>query len=221
MTTGLSGEAESQGIAEKPYGWNRPPAIPSPALPRPPSMPPPTMDVRPAYVDPRMGPFQPARVAAPVPKTTAAPLVVLISGALLMVGSVTTWLTVSLAGHSLGVSGTDASGASGTLSSVNGWFTFTGGVVLLLLGSLMLVSSDRTIRQLAIVVSFGSLAYALYDLIHILSDISNFNSDTKAILKTGIGATISPSVTVGYGLIVALVAGVAALVASCLAARSS
>jgi hypothetical protein len=185
----------------------------------PPMMPPPSMGARPMYVDPRMGPVRPSRIATSSALTSpATPFIVLLAGALMMIGSVTTWLTVSLGGHSLGVAGTDAAAGSGTLSSVNGWFTFTGGVVLLLVGGLMLVSAERSIRQLAAVVSFASLAYAIYDLIHILSDISNYNG---FVHQGGLPSGLSINVTVGFGLILVLVAGVAAVVASVMAARSS
>jgi hypothetical protein len=218
MTIGSTGASGGPQEPDRPYGWNRPPTDPSPVLPRPPAMPPPAMGSRPVLVDPRLRPVQTSRVNAPASKSTAAPLIVLLAGAVMMIGSVTTWLTISFGGRSIGIAGTATSGGNGGLSSVNGWFTFTGGIILLLLGGLMFASNDRSLRQLATFISFASLAYAIYDLVRILNDISHYNS---SISRIGLPSSVSTGVDVGFGLMLVLFAGLVALVASFITVQSS
>jgi hypothetical protein len=98
------------------------------------------------------------------------------------------------------VAGSDS--AISTAIGVNGWITFTGGVVLVLLGGLMLVSSDRSLRWLALVVSFASLGFAIFDVVRIVDGISK---DRSSVSKLGaVGLKIAGSESIGFGLILLL-----------------
>lgn len=94
-------------------------------------------------------------------KVGASSLILFVCGILVMVGSVTAWVTVHSFGHTGSVTGTQLSGVD-SLGIVNGWFTFTGGVALLVLGGLMVVSTEVSVRVLAILVALATLGFAIY-----------------------------------------------------------
>jgi hypothetical protein len=144
-------------------------------------------------------------------------MLLLICGIVMMVGSVTAWVSGTAFGRTFTVAGSDS--AISTAIGVNGWITFTGGVVLVLLGGLMLVSSDRSLRLLALVVAFASLGFAIYDVVRILDDISK---DHTSAAKLGpVGLRIAGSESIGFGLILVLVAAVGALLATLVEMRSN
>jgi hypothetical protein len=83
----------------------------------------------------------------------------------------------------------------------------------------MLVSSDRSLRLLALLVSLASLGFAIYDVVRIVDGISK---DRSSVSKLGpVGLKIAGSESIGFGLILLLVAAVGALLATLVEMRSN
>ena len=150
------------------------------------------------------------RQASPVDLTLAS-FLVLMSGIVMMVGSVTAWLTATALGHKVSITGTQI-----TSGLLNGWFTFIAGITLLVLGGLLAVSDDAAVRLLAILASFTSLGLAVYDLIRVLHLTSKAHPPASGV--GSIGGLLSGGEGLGFGLILVLVAATGAVLAS-LAAR--
>ena len=143
---------------------------------------------------------------------TLASFLVLVCGIVMMVGSVTAWVSATALGHKVSVTGTEITG----YTLLNGWFTFICGIALLVLGGLLAVSDDGAVRLLAILTAFTSLGLAVYDLVRVLHLISKAHSSASGLGSTG--GLLSGGESVGFGLILVLVAATGAVLAS-LAAR--
>ena len=139
-------------------------------------------------------------------------LLLLVSGILVIVGSVTAWVTVSILRHSVSASGTDSSISQAI--SINGWVTVALGIVLVIMAALMMGSGERSLAAVAVAASAASVGFAIYFAARILHDIS------KAHSASGLPAAFRASEHIGWGLVVLLLAAVAASVASVSALRS-
>ncbi len=141
----------------------------------------------------------------PTPATfSLAVLLLMVSGIALMYGSVGTWIhvqgTLGIADFHVSINGIDQ-GVT-TLIGVNGWATFTGGVVLLVFGGLVMSNEETLLAVLTTVVSLAVLIFAIYDMFRIVQKISQ------------LPASVNPSVSVGWGLICVLSAAVLAMIVS-------
>jgi len=161
---------------------------------------------------------RPLGARAPLTSVTAGPIVLFLSGVVMMIGSVTSWVSVDLLGHSLSASGTD-SGISAVLG-LNGWITFIAGVVLLLLGGLMIVSSEPSLRLLAVLVALASLGVAIYAVIRVLWEISRSHPAVNNLGQPASQLLSGTSESIGFGLVLVLVAAVGATLAAALEVRS-
>jgi hypothetical protein len=146
-----------------------------------------------------------------------APMLLLVCGILMMVGSVTAWVSVTLLGHTISVAGSD--GAVSAAIGVNGWITFTGGVALIVLGGLLLISSDPSLRLVATMVAVASLGFAVYDVARILDKLSQ--TDTSAAKLAPLPLKFFGGEHIGFGLILVLVASVGATLAAVVEQRST
>ena len=123
-------------------------------------------------------------VAAPAaaPGATVGLLLMLASGIALMLGSVTTWVTVSsgasglfsLGGFHITASsttnGVDPSIAS--LIGINGYLTLTGGVVVLLFAGLMMATDEMSIRIVGCFFAVVTLGLAIYAVVRLVQKIN-------------------------------------------------
>jgi hypothetical protein len=163
---------------------------------------------------PRMSanPYAPAGVAAPArPTRTSSPaslnlgvLATVVAGIALMYGSVGTWvqlngsvgaihLSASLNGIDQGIT---------NLIGINGYVTFIGGIVVLVLGGLALSSEERLLVILTTLVSLAVLIFAIYDMFRTVQKIQ------------AVPVAVQPHVSVGWGLICVLSAAVLAMIVS-------
>ncbi len=149
---------------------------------------------------------------------TVGSLLLFVCGIVIMVGSTTSWVSLSILGQTLSVSGTEVGIAPSI--GINGWTTFTAGVVLVVLGGLILASAERSLRVVALVVAVVSLALAIFAVVRILQRISQ--SHLPAQLKsTPLRELFGGSASIGYGLILALVAATGATIAAAVELRAS
>jgi hypothetical protein len=127
---------------------------------------------------------------------------------LLILGSFTPWISVSIDGHSFAsVAGTDA-GVS-QLIGVNGWITFSAGILLFILVCMIVVSGDAFFRTAALLVAVAAAGFAVYDLVRIIQKISQAASSASS---STLARVLHTDNSVGWGLIVVVVGGVGALV---------
>ena len=156
-------------------------------------------------------PYAPAAPARTRTAPSSAPatfslavLLTVVSGIALMFGSVGTWVqikgAVDIVNFHVSILGNDQ--AISTLIGVNGYVTFIGGIVLLVLGGLALSSEERLLVILTTVVSVAVSVFAIYDMFRIVQKISQ------------VPASASPGVSVGWGLICVLSAAVLAMIVS-------
>ena len=129
----------------------------------------------------------------------------LICSILLILGAFTPWLTISLAGHSTSVGGTDP-GIS-QLIGVNGWITFSAGILLFVLACMIVVSREPLFQSVALLVALGTAGFAIYDLVRMLQKISQASSASSNPLN----AALQTKNYVGWGLIVTVVGACGAL----------
>jgi hypothetical protein len=131
-------------------------------------------------------------------------LLMMVCAIALMFGSVGSWVSVtgsvSIAAFHLSINGIDP-GIS-ALISVNGYVTFIGGIVLLVLAGLALTNDDLFLAILTTVAAAATLVFAVYDMFRIVQKISQ-------VTTTG-----SANVSVGWGLIAVLSGAVLALLVS-------
>jgi hypothetical protein len=131
-------------------------------------------------------------------------LLMMICGIALMFGSVGSWVrvtgSVGAAGFHVSINGTDP-GIS-TLINVNGYVTFIGGIVLLVLAAVALTNDELLLAILTAVVAAAILIFAVYDMFRIVQKISQ--------VSTSAGSNVS----VGWGLITVLSAAVLAMLVS-------
>lgn len=143
----------------------------------------------------------------PTTTLTAGIAGLFISGVLLIVGSVTAWITLSF-----GLGSVSASGTSISLSHafvVNGWFTLSAGILLIVLAAMIFVSGDALYRSLGLLISLVAVGCAVYALVRILQLASQIQSPTFD--NTAINA-IKQNAGVGWGLIVVLIGAVGAVI---------
>jgi hypothetical protein len=128
-------------------------------------------------------------------------LLMMICGIALMYGSVGSWVkvtgSVGIAGFHISINGTDP-GIS-TLIGVNGYVTFIGGVVLLVLAGVALTNDELLLAILTAVITAAILVFAIYDMFRIVQKISQVTTSA------------SSNVSVGWGLITVLSAAVLAM----------
>jgi hypothetical protein len=168
----------------------------------------------PARSDPYSTGCQPPSVGSPIARASTSSvsfkpvtLILLISAVLLIVGSVTPWLSATVFGHTANVDGT--SGVIAHSIGTNGWITFIAGILLLLLDAVSVFSAD-SIRNATPLVAAVALGFATYDLVRILQKISKVHSSVVSF-----GAVhLSVSENVGYGLILVVIGAVGAMAAS-------
>ncbi len=156
-----------------------------------------------AHPHARPAPFGTAASARRTATVTAATGGLMLSSVLLIVGSFTPWATLSVAGLSLSVSGTDISISHQFL--VNGWFTLTAGGLLFILACMIVSSGDALFHSLAVLISLLAAAFGIYALVRILQSISRAPLGAFAI------RAIEPNASVGWGLIVLLVGAAGAV----------
>lgn len=138
------------------------------------------------------------------------PTLMIAGGVVAAVGSTLPWVSARILGHTYMVDGTDH--AISTAISVNGWVTLAGGATVALLGALMIISGERALRWLGIVLSLATTGFAVYDIVRIVQKIDESKSRTRH--AGPVIANLLGHVTVGYGLImVVAAAGVASLAA--------
>ncbi len=180
----------------------------SPAAPEPSSVPPSTnpglQQVR-APAHPYASTTPPtARSSTTVTGTSAGLLVCCV---LLILGSFTPWITVSFANQSLSAAGTDSSISD--LIGINGWITFSAGILLFVLVCMMVVSGEPLFRTLALVIALVTAGVAIYDLVRILQKISQASSPSvNGIPVSG----LRPDNSIGWGLIVVVIGAIGALI---------
>jgi hypothetical protein len=164
--------------------------------------------------------FRPSSTSRSVttPTLTGAAIGVFCSSVLIIVGSFTPWLTISFAAFSGSASGTD--GSISDLIGVNGWITFAGGLVLLIFFCLMAVSPAPLFGSITLVVAAVVAGFAVYDLVRIVQKISQASSVTPAFNASPLRG-LQPDITVGWGLIVLVIAALGALAFAIVQARSS
>jgi len=133
------------------------------------------------------------RVTPAVAVSGALPLGLMVTGAAMIAGSFGAWFTLSgllIAGHRLG----GGASVSGTTHGGAGWISFVAGVVLIVAGLAVLVSRSGVLRlwaQLAAAAAGAGLGIAIYTIV---------NTSSQEVLQTN----------VGWGLIVVLIASIAA-----------
>jgi hypothetical protein len=167
----------------------------------------------------------PTRLTAPVvvhaPRpyahSTVVPAVLVVCGAVAMAASTLPWITANFLRHTSDIEGTD--GAITRAISLNGWLTFSGGAAILVLGALMVTSSERALRFLVLFIAFVTAGFAAYDVFRILQQIRDARS---AATRLGPFAySLAGHLHIGYGLVVVASAAGVALVASAVGAVSS
>jgi hypothetical protein len=151
------------------------------------------------------------------PTVSAGALGLLLGSVMLIVGSFTPWVTISILGVSYSISGTDS--PISELISVNGWITFACGLLLFILACMSMINPEPLFRSAALVIAVVATGFAVYDLIRIIQKISQFSAgrsiDGRAI------SGLTPDITVGWGLIVTLIGALVVLVFAIGQARSS
>ena len=178
---------------------------PAPQLPTAPSgaHPPHRDAARPAPA-PVVGP---ATSAGPASSVTVGIAGLVLCGVLLIVGSVTPWLTVSFGAVSASTSGTSIPISHAFVA--NGWFTLGGGILLIVLAALISVSGAPALHTLSLFTALAAAASAVYALVRILQLISQAAAPTfNAALFNA--SKVNPRV--GWGLIVGVVGGIGAVV---------
>jgi hypothetical protein len=128
-------------------------------------------------------------------------LLLMICGIALMFGSVGTWVSVKgsvgIAAFHVSINGTDQGIAN--LIHINGYVTFIGGIVLLVLAGVALTNNDLLLAILTTVVAAATLIVAIYDMFRIVQKISQVSTSATA------------NVSVGWGLIAVLSAATLAI----------
>ena len=124
----------------------------------------------------------------------------LISGIALMYGSVGPWVhlsgSVGIADFRVSLNGIDP-GIS-TLISVNGWVTFIGGILIVIFACFEMTSEELQLGILTTLIAAATAVFAVYDMFRIVQKISQ------------VPASLSPNISVGWGLICVLSAAVLA-----------
>lgn len=131
---------------------------------------------------------------------------------MVIVGSLTPWVTLSATGNRISFDGNQAGLSTLMGAAVNGWFTFAAGIALLLVGALMVASGERAWRLLAVLIALVTLGLSAYDTARVAYKVSEGvthpqglpSSVARILTRTSHGS-------VGFGLVVLLAAAVGAL----------
>jgi hypothetical protein len=142
------------------------------------------------------------------PTLTGSSIGLFVCSVLVIVGSITPWITVSAVTLSVSANGTD-SGIS-QLIGVNGWITFAGGLILLIVFCLMAIQPEPLYRTLALVVAVVVAGFAVYDLVRVVQKVSQASSVSSAV--SPVARALQPDINVGWGLIVLALAALGAVV---------
>ena len=143
-----------------------------------------------------------------------------ICGVLLILGSVTPWVTVSLANQSMSVQGIDITISHSFL--VNGWFTLPIGILLLLLTFLGVTSGEPFIRVMLVLLSLAAAAVAVYAVVRILQAIAQSSAPmVNGVPIKPIKLPVQPNASVGWGLIVLLIGAVGAVLCALMEAKAT
>ena len=155
------------------------------------------------YVQAVAAPARPARTPAPATLSVGVFLTV-VAGIALMYGSVGTWIqingSVGTVHLSASLNGIDQGITN--LIGINGYVTFIGGIVVLVLGGLALSSEERLLVILTTLVTLAVLIVAIYDMVRTVQKIQ------------ALPASVQPHVSVGWGVICVLSAAVLAMIIS-------
>jgi hypothetical protein len=124
----------------------------------------------------------------------------LVCGIAVMYGSVGEWIHISgslgIANFHVSYNGIDP-GIS-TLIGLNGWVTFIGGILLVVFACFEMTSEEQLLGVFTILIAAVTAVFAIYDMFRIVQKISQ------------VPASVSPHVSVGWGLICVLSATVLA-----------
>jgi hypothetical protein len=127
-------------------------------------------------------------------------LLLLVCGIALMYGSVGSWVhlsgSIGVTDFRVSLNGIDP-GIS-TLISVNGWVTFIGGTLIVIFACFEMTSEELQLGILTTLIAAVTAVFAIYDMFRIVQKISQ------------VPASVSPDVSVGWGLICVLSAAVLA-----------
>lgn len=170
-------------------------------------------------------PLQPAHRAPDFVRSTAtaatpkarsglrlAGVALFVCATMVIVGSLTPWVTLSATGNRISFDGNQAGLSTLMGAAVNGWFTFAAGIALLLVGALMVASGERAWRLLAVLIALVTLGLSAYDTARVAYKVSEGvthpqglpSSVARILTRTSHGS-------VGFGLVVLLAAAVGAL----------
>lgn len=150
------------------------------------------------------------------PTVSGAGLGLLLSSVMLIVGSFTPWATVSLASLSYSASGTDSSISDAI--GVNGWITFACGLLLFILACMSMISPEPLFRSGALIVAVVATGFAVYDLVRIIQKTSH---SANPSFNGQVIHQLTASASVGWGLIVAVIGAIGALLFAVGEARRS
>jgi hypothetical protein len=141
-------------------------------------------------------------VAAPTaaPGATVGLLLMLASGMALMLGSITTWISVtsgvsgqfSLGGFHITASSTTngVDPAISYLIGINGYLTLTAGAVVLLFAGLMMVTDEMSIRIVGCFFSVVALGLAIYAVVRLIQKINAAHPLHGTTISIGWGAIL-------------------------------
>lgn len=164
---------------------------------------PPRLSANPYVQTAIASPVRPPRKIATATFSVAV-LLTVVAGIALMYGSVGTWIqvngSVGTIHFSASLNGIDQ--GITTLIGINGYVTFIGGIVVLVLGGLALSSEDRLLVILTTLVTLAVLIFAIYDMFRIVQKIE------------ALPASVLTHVNVGWGLICVLSAAALAMIVS-------
>ena len=162
---------------------------------------------------------RPSAGSSPATTLSVTPAVIglFVSSVLLIVGSLTPWITVSISALSTSASGTN-SGIS-DLIGTNGWVTFAGGLMLLVLVFVKMINPQPLFQTLTLVIAVVVAGFAVFDLVRIIQKISQAPSFAPSFSGTPLQG-LQPDINVGWGLIVLLIAALGAVACAIAEARS-
>jgi hypothetical protein len=132
---------------------------------------------------------------------------VLVCSVIIIIGSLTPWVSISLAGHAFGsANGTDSSISD--LIGINGWLTFAAGLILFLLVGFTAFTGERVFRLSTLGLALVTAGLAIYCLVRILQKISNVPTPLSSHIPNG---SFGIDVSVAYGLIILLIGALGAV----------
>jgi hypothetical protein len=140
---------------------------------------------------------------------TLAMMGLLVCSVIIIVGSLTPWITVAFGVLSSSVNGNDA-GIS-TVIGVDGWVTFAGGILLFVLVGFTAFTGERAWRVCAVGLALAVGGFATYDLVRIIQKISTFSAASNSSGKVASSILTHFDVNVGWGLIILLVGAFGAI----------